>query len=133
MSRIRRGRFYTAGHSQPMPWQVYPHPAMPEKPDKVDSTGTIAKSLLTFQSHLLASEFRNLGNQQLLAILGSEESFSIWSVVGIEKIATGEELVTLKARQSVDKSAPFRWRKLVPDWHGCSVGMGICKVIEQRY
>ena len=33
----------------------------------------------------------------------------------------------------VDESAPFRWRKLVPDWHDCSVGMGVCKVIEQRY
>lgn len=33
----------------------------------------------------------------------------------------------------VDESAPFRWRKLVPDWHDCSVGMRVCKVIEQRY
>lgn len=100
VSRVRRGRFYRAGHSQPMSWQVYPHPAMPAKLDNSQS-GTISKSLLTFQSTVLANERRDLGNQQLLVILGSEESFSIWVVVGIEKIATREELVILKARQSV--------------------------------
>ncbi len=132
VSRIRRGRFYRAGHSQPMSWQVYPHPAMPEKPDKVESTGTIAKSLLTFQSHLLASEFRNLGNQQLLAILGSEESFSIWSVVGIEKIATGEELVTLKARQGIG-ALPRLSHNAIPEAGRERVRAALDKLTEDIY
>mgnify|MGYP001575108488 CR=1 FL=1 len=102
VSRIRRGRFYRTGNSQPMPWQVYPHPAMAtEMGQSSSTTGTLPKSLFTFYSHALTTEFRNLGNQQLLVALGSEEGFTIWSVVGAEKTATGDELVTLKARQSI--------------------------------
>lgn len=132
VSRIRRGRFYRAGQSQPMPWQVYPHPAMPEKPDKANPTGTIAKSLLTFQSHLLVNEFRDLGNQQLLVTLGSEDSFSIWSVVGSEKIATGEELVTLKARQSIG-ALPRLHHDAIPEVGREKVRVALDKLAEDIY
>src|SRR3990170_705351 len=101
VSRVRRGRFYRAGMSQPVPWQVYPHPAAPEKFDKTDATGTFSKPLFTFSSHSLTTELPRASNQQLLVMLGSEESFTIWSVIAVEKTVTREELVTLKARQGI--------------------------------
>lgn len=101
VSRIRRGRFYKAGPSQPVSWRVYPHPAFPEQPDNAYEAGALGKTLFTFQSIFLASEFRELPTHQLLVSLGSEESYSVWTVLGIERIATGEELVTLKARQGI--------------------------------
>lgn len=101
VSRIRRGRFYKAGTSQPVSWRVYPHPAFPEQPDNAYQAGTLGKTLFTFQSIFLANEFRELSTHQLLVSLGSEESYSVWTLIGIERIATGEELVTLKARQGI--------------------------------
>lgn len=132
VSRIRRGRFYRAGQSQSMYWQVYPHPAMSEAPDQGNPTGTLRKLLLTFHSHLLANEIPNLGKQQLLVTLGSEESFSIWSVVGVEKIATSEELVTLKARQSIGV-LPRLHDEAIPEAGREKVRAALDKLAEDMY
>ncbi len=115
VSRVRRGRFYRSGNSQPMPWQVYPHPAMATETGQINlATGTMPKQLFTFFSLSLTSEFHAPGDEQLLVVMGSEEGFTIWSVVGIEKSATREELVTLRARQSIGVLPHLR-RDVIPE------------------
>lgn len=131
VSRVRRGRFYQAGQSQPMTWQTYPHPAKPQRPEN-KSTGTIPKSLLTFQSFLLANEYRNVGTHQLLVVLGSEESFSIWAVLGFERIATGEEIVTLKARQGIG-ALPRLDHNAIPEAGRAKVRAALDKLTEDIY
>lgn len=100
VSRVRRGRFYRAGNSQPQPWQVYPHPAMPDEAGKTNSAGVLSKSLHTFFGNPFSNELRQFAGQQVLIVLGAQDSFTVWTIVGIESTATREELVTLKARQT---------------------------------
>lgn len=132
VSRVRRGRFYHAGNSQPQTWQVYPHPAMPDEQQKINSAGVLPKSLLTFYSHSITAELRKAGNQQLLAIMGSEDSFTIWSMVNVEKTAIGEELVTLKARQSIG-ALPRLNRDAIPEAGWERVLTALDKLTEDIY
>lgn len=102
VSRIRRGRFYAAGTSQPMPWQVYPHPAIPYESRQLGPRGVLQKELHTFFGNpIVSSEVNKYAGQQVLVIIGAADSYTIWAVINIEKLATGEELVTLKARQGI--------------------------------
>jgi hypothetical protein len=133
VSRIRRGRFYGKSESQPMEWQVYPHPAMATEIGKSNSvTGTLRKSLFTFSSYPLTNAFRELGNQQLLVVLGSDVGFTIWSGIGIEKTVTGDELVSLKARQGIG-ALPKLKRGAIPEAGQEKVVVAIEKLTEDIY
>ncbi len=132
VSRVRRGRFYQSGNSQPQTWQVYPHPAMPDEQRKINSAGVLPKSLLTFYSHPIAAELQKTGNRQLLVILGSQESFTIWSVVNVEKTAINEELVTLKARQTIG-ALPRLNRDAIPEAGQEKVVTALDKLAEDIY
>lgn len=134
VSRIRRGRLYQkeATQQQPRTWQVYPHPAMPDELRMVNRVGVLSKPLITFFSYSIAAELRKLGNQQLLVISGSEEGFTIWTVVGIEKIATAEELVMLKARQTIG-ALPRLNRDTIPEAGREKVIDSLDKLTEDIY
>ncbi|MEQ8322071.1 MAG: hypothetical protein RH946_17545 [Rhodospirillales bacterium] len=101
ISRIRRGRFYTAstGGAQPAEWHVQPHPATPLENVPTDRSG-IVKRLYTFHNIPNWETYLDDRKEQPLVLLGAGESFTVWSVVDVERIATGEDLVTLKARRS---------------------------------
>jgi len=100
VARIRRGRFYFGDgvNQQPAEWHVQPHPAIPSE---MRSTVPVKKHLDTYVAKSIWHVFPRLLKDPLLVVLGLETRFSIWSIVNIEVISTGDDLVTLKARSGL--------------------------------
>ncbi|MCY4361125.1 MAG: hypothetical protein OXE42_02905 [Gammaproteobacteria bacterium] len=99
VTRVRRGRFYQAGERQPSEWHVQVHPAVPNEAFRADQ-GIIKKSLDTFYRHTIWHQFSKCQKQPLV-LLGFEDRFTIWNIIDIESISTGEDLVTLKSCSSL--------------------------------
>jgi hypothetical protein len=98
IARIRRGRFYS-GHgvqSQPKEWFLQPHPALPFELRETDDH-KIRKRLHTFNKVNFYNDFIKGKNEQPLVLLGIDDRFTVWTVVDVEAISTGEDLVTLKS------------------------------------
>lgn len=98
VSRIRRGRFYFAD-SGPREWTIPEHPAIPRVGTNV--FGATRKFLDTFGRRSIWHEYINGKDEQALVLLGVDNRFTIWTIINIEVISTGEELITLKARTSL--------------------------------
>lgn len=99
IARIRRGRFYCADGSQPREWRVARHPGSPFDSIAPDIHG-FKKSLETFYGNPIWYKYIQ-GKQELpLVLLGVDDRFTAWTIISVEAIATGEDLVTLKARNS---------------------------------
>lgn len=101
-SRVRRGRLYKAGSSQPHLWHVHPHPLIPIEEEKaVQNDGTIPKTVNAFNSFRLRSYLKEKKIDDPIFLLGTETGFTIWALIDIETSVFGEEVVALKARKSI--------------------------------
>ncbi len=110
VSRVRRGRFYQ-WEGRTSDWQVLPS-------GNISIAGTHSISQLIGVSMRGYRQYRpSMANKDKLdlVVLGSAAAFSIWSVVGIETISTGDELVTLRARQSLGALPDVHWDKVPAD------------------
>jgi hypothetical protein len=100
---LRRGRLYQwrDGQAQPGTWHVHQHPAIFEDVGGRDTAGRFRKDLLTyydanpFAGRLLAA------NGDLVIALGAGDALSLWTVVQVERIASGQELLSIKARSNL--------------------------------
>lgn len=99
VSRIRRGRFYFAGQSQPIPWTVQPHPALPYEASA--SMNGARKDFDMFYGRPIWHEYVKGKKEQPLVLLGVDDRFTVWTIINIEAISTGEDMVTLKARSGL--------------------------------
>jgi hypothetical protein len=100
IARIRRGRFYHAAQQQPMQWaRCSHHPGFPL--DAIDpQVHAKNKSLETFHGNPIWYQHIQ-GRQELpIVLLGVDDRFTAWTIINVEAIVTGEDLVTLKARNS---------------------------------
>ena len=84
-SRIRRGRIYQAHNSQPHQWRL--------------RDGSELECETYGRASVWAQYLRG-GEKHLYVLLGDERRFTVWKLVDVEVIATGEEMVTLKALTS---------------------------------
>ena len=100
VSRIRRGRFYFAGNQQPIEWRVYTHPATPGE-TWTQGRDFSKKRLITYFGNPLGEKLSTKSGEQPLVLLGRDDRFTIWTVINIEAISSGEDLVTLKARSGL--------------------------------
>lgn len=102
IARVRRGRFYYSGdqgHSQPIQTRVTAHPGNPISPLARDAPG--ANILLeTFWGNPIYYKHIKDKTERPIVLLGVDDRFTAWTIISIEAIATGEDLVTLKARSS---------------------------------
>lgn len=90
VTRIKRGRFYGHhGGGQPHEWTV----------PVTDVFTRPRPQLCTFVRWPAFIHLSPVGRVQVA--LGNKEASSIWNVVGIERIVTGEDLVTLRARSAL--------------------------------
>lgn len=96
--RIRRGRFYYSCGQQPAEWWVLNHPVFPDEQKREAPPGAIRKRLVTFYGRPFDADAKKETRERPLILLGWHDRFTIWTVVNIEAISTGEDLVTLKAR-----------------------------------
>ena len=100
VTRIRRGRMYewAPGLAQPHEWMVQPHPAIRDELTRgVHAGGPLRKLLYSWQAW---PAFQKLGHRsgQPTVALGNRDAYTLWRVVDIERIVTGEDLLTLRAR-----------------------------------
>lgn len=96
VTRIRRGRIYKTSGAQPQRWKVQPHPAYVVELEQ-DRNGWIDKELFTFYAwSAWASLPKTVSTPRI--VLGTKEASTQWLIVDIERIVTGEDLLTLRAR-----------------------------------
>jgi hypothetical protein len=114
VSRIRRGRFYKYGNSTGDRWMVLPSPhvSIPRFGSADDNGMLDVPSLAKYLPCSLFAELEQLGLANSVVALGRNKSSTIWSIVNVETIFTGEELVTLKARQSFGALPELDLKKL---------------------
>lgn len=98
IARVRRGRFYCAHGAQPQQWKVARHPGSPFDSIAPDIHG-FSKSLETFYGNPIWYKIQER-KEFPIVLLGVDDRFTAWTIISVEAIATGEDLVTLKARDS---------------------------------
>lgn len=115
VSRIRRGRFYKYANASGGNWQVIysPHVSIPHSGTNGDAL-FCERSLSDYRPCVISGELNDLGLAQSIVVLGKEKSSTIWSIIHIETSFTGEEMVTLKARQSLGALPAVNFQSLPP-------------------
>lgn len=131
VTRIRRGRFYIRPNVQPQEWHVQTHPAFKEEVGTKDHQGNLIKHLYGFYPWSAFTELKPERADRLIA-LGTRGAFTLWNVLGIERIVTGEDMVTLRARSVLGVLPEIR-PDLVPDAGRGKVMQSIDKVVESVY
>lgn len=100
VTRVRRGRLYQWQEgSLKETWHFPPHPAEPTDRHSMTNEGLLHRTLYTYRPvHNFASRFDGLTRLQL--VLGTKSAPTVWSIVSVETIASGEDLITLRSRSS---------------------------------
>ncbi len=93
VTRIRRGRLYKAYPDKPSEWHVISHPMFD------GHTNSARRSLVTFDTRAVVSDRASFENA--LLALGTQDAYSLWRVVNIERTVNGEDFLTLRARSSL--------------------------------
>ncbi len=125
VSRIRRGRFYQAT-GQESNWKAFVPPGI-----TIAAAHRASNELEIIAKNYGAFKFSMQKSSDLyqLVVLGSSTAFSAWTLVGIETISTGEDMVTLKACQSMGALPDVYWSK-VPIAHRYEVQEAIEKLVD---
>jgi len=112
VTRLRRGRLYARYYQeQPRQWRVRPHYALAlEVNCYKDPEGLIRKSVYAFVEH---SAHKLRKSSRLSLALGVQDFYTVWRVVGIERIHAGEDLLTLRAQNSLGTLSEINY-SLVP-------------------
>lgn len=98
-ARIRRGRFYFPSTSTSSEW-VINQSTSSSSPKSSAEISQATQSLQTFHGRTISPLLKDQKGQPLV-LLGIDDRFTIWTIVNIEAIFTGEDLVTLKSRTSM--------------------------------
>ena len=98
IARVRRGRFYCTQDSLIQRWKVARHPGSPFDSIAPDIHG-FSKNLETFYGNPIWYKIQER-EENPIVLLGVDDRFTSWTIISVEAIATGEDLVTLKARNS---------------------------------
>lgn len=101
VSRIRRGRFYKYSGASGVNWYVLPSPLVTIPRTQVSKDGLLHISVSDYSRNIISAELKSLGIPYPVVVLGKGTSSTIWRIINIEAGFTGEEMVTLKARQSM--------------------------------
>jgi hypothetical protein len=101
VTRIRRGRIYkwADGYAQPHRWRVQPYPGSHDEQQLARFQGPLTKDLFSWAAW---PAFQQLGRRtSVLLALGSRDAYTLWRVVDVERVVTGEDLITLRAHNSL--------------------------------
>lgn len=106
VTRIRRGRFYKQGPTQPERWTTVAATSGGAVPIHQEFSAT------TFISCSISDDIVEQEGEQKVVVLGTRDAFSVWVVVGREFVHSGEVLFTLKARQNLGALPEIDWNKI---------------------
>jgi hypothetical protein len=132
VSRIRRGRFYKcSGRSGN--WEVLPVPHITIPRMAVDRGDGLLSvpSITDYNACAISGELNILAIAHAVVVLGKGKSSTIWSIIHIETSFTGEEMVTLKARQSLGALPELDLKKF-PDQNGSAI-LEALQTLEDDY
>lgn len=127
VTRIRRGRFYSRPEATPQQWSCEPHPAHPIEASyrsAESSKGWHSKGIYGFYEWRAS----HLSVYQTRVALGFKDAFTLWRVIAIERIITGDDLVTLQALSTLGTIVDLNEAKLPPA-HRLIVSEAIEKVV----
>ena len=93
VTRVRRGRFYKYYGSRFVDWYVHSHSMFSAH------SSAEKKRLITFATDVELNQ--RIRSDAALIALGLRDAYTLWRVVSVERIVTGEDLVTLRARSSL--------------------------------
>ena len=102
VTKIRRGRFYSPDISESNPTRtlVLPLPGLESEANRASGILAVKKDLRIFKEERIRSKFAKSSTWPLV-VLGWKSSPTFWRILQIENISTGEELVYLRARNSL--------------------------------
>lgn len=101
VARIRRGRLYTRwADVQPATWHVQRHPAYASVSGGTDVRGFLVKQLYSFQPWSAPDQLLAKRREAVL-VLGSGPRVAAYTVLDIERLITGEDLITVRTRASL--------------------------------
>ncbi|WP_206951947.1 hypothetical protein [Trinickia acidisoli] len=111
VTRVRRGRLYVRRQQEnPAYWRVQRHPAYATSGLSTstnrdgcggpDERGFFSMRLTTFESWRASEDFLKKRRRAVL-VMGAGERGFVHSLVDVERLATGEELITLRTRPGV--------------------------------
>lgn len=129
VSRIRRGRFYIADGNQPQRWIV---PESPAFRPQMHQGFPIDIELETFSGRSIYHQFIKGRSEQPLVLLGVDDRFTIWTIINVEAISTGEDLVTMKARASLGLLPKVDFEK-IPERHRDQVRQSLDTFMNEVY
>lgn len=117
-SRVRKGRIYERhGPLQPSQCFVYPHPAIPNDISAVNENGVIEKTLASFRAFNYSAIMKRRGFSEPIVVLGSNDQFTIWSVIDVETSIAGETIIYLKSRKSMGFLPKVNFSKIEDCYH----------------
>lgn len=101
VTRVRRGRLYQwRDGALQQTWYFQPHPAEPVDRNSMTKDGHLSRMLCTYRPAQIFSSMRpNILRAQF--VLGTKSAPTVWRIVSVETVASGEELITLRARSSL--------------------------------
>jgi hypothetical protein len=114
VTRVRRGRLYYRHQTQPAEWHVQRHPAYPSEDGKADASGHLVKRLYTYWPWFAGGEVAKARDSVLIA-LGVRDSYTLWTLLSVERLSTGENLLTLRARSSLGAMPSLDEAAIPPD------------------
>lgn len=125
VARIRRGRLYERYPKTPATWYVQRHPAyaaieksaasLTRPASAFEARGFQQTELLTY-SPWAASEAFLAKQRESVLVLGTGSRLTAHSVLDVERLATGEELITIRTRASLGV-LPALIRAAIPEQH----------------
>lgn len=101
VTRIRRGRLYKISDSVPERWRVSPHPKSGTDHRSVSKDGLAAKDLVGFNPLFITDDFSGFRIQPVVIALGTKGLSTLWRLIEVERISTGDELITLRAMSTL--------------------------------
>lgn len=131
VTRVRRGRFYTRNDSQPHEWLVPPHPALPDERRQAGQDARLRKRLYSFHDWPARTQISEKAPYATI-VLGVKQAATLWRVIAIEQISTGEDLVTLKSRSNMGVLPELSDEK-VPSAHRQRVWECIDRLVDTAY
>lgn len=133
VTRVRRGRFYdvAGGRSQPDTWWVHKHPVLPDDVGVQSPAGLLRKELLTFSPMRSAGVLLDVSPAPSV-VLGARPAVTVWSVVSVERAASDEDVVTLRARLNFGY-LPELQPDAIPESARARVAAAVSKVVDAAH
>lgn len=126
VARVRRGRLYEWYSRNPCTWHVQQHPAyasfsrnVSSSPNALEARGFQEAELLTYRPWIVSEAFL-AKQQESVLVLGAGTRLTAHSVLDVERLASGEELITIRTRASLGV-LPDLIGALIPERHATLV------------